>query len=94
MKYLKFKCEVKNKYGLHGRPSTKLCNICNTYQGKISIKYKKLKIDGKSVIELLTLGATKGSKLEFIVEYEKRKDKKRAESLKDKIYNAFESEFK
>lgn len=94
MRYLKFKCEVKNEYGLHGRPATKLCEICKTYEENITMKYKKLEANAKRVIEILTLGAPKGSELEFIVEYEKRKDKKRAKSLKEKIYNAFESEFK
>lgn len=93
MKYLKFKCEVKNEHGLHARPATKLCDICKSYERNITIKYKKLKADGKSIVDILTLGAIKGSELEFIVEYKKRKDKKIAESLKDKIYNAFASEF-
>lgn len=83
-------CEVKNETGLHARPATKLCKICNSYEKNITIKYNNFEANGKSVIEILTLCAVKGSKLEIIIEGNDDK----AKAIGNRIYNAFEFKFK
>lgn len=83
-------CEVKNENGLHARPAAKLCEICNSYDKNITVKYEDIEADGKSVIQILTLCAVKGSKLEIIIEGNDDK----AKAIGNKIYKAFELKFK
>lgn len=56
-KLLERKIKITNTNGMHARPATKFAEIANKYSSEIRVRTKNKEIDGKSVIELLTLGA-------------------------------------
>ena len=52
-----------NKYGLHVRPATMVAQTASRYQSDISITKDGVEVDGKSVLEMISLGAECGSEL-------------------------------
>jgi len=62
-KLLERKIKISNSNGMHARPATKFAEIANKYNSEIHVKAKGKAVDGKSVIELLTLGAENGTEM-------------------------------
>ena len=60
---LKRKVKITNVNGLHARPATRFVEIANKFGSEIKVSAKGKEVDGKSVIDLLTLGAEKGIEL-------------------------------
>jgi len=54
---------IRNSNGLHARPATKFSEFANKYNSDIRVEAKSKEVDGKSVIELLTLGAENGTEI-------------------------------
>ncbi len=52
-----------NKYGLHVRPATMLAQAAARFQSELSISKDGVEVDGKSVLEMISLGAECGSEL-------------------------------
>ncbi|HHT9109757.1 MAG TPA: HPr family phosphocarrier protein [Candidatus Brocadiaceae bacterium] len=63
---LERKGKITNSQGMHARPAAKFAEIANKYKSEIIIKAKNKTIDGKSIIDLLTLGAEKGTEIIII----------------------------
>lgn len=59
---------ILNADGLHARPATRFAEIANRYSARIKVKAKDKEVNGKSVIELLTLGAERGTDIRIIAE--------------------------
>ena len=57
---------IPNKYGLHARPAMQLVELANRYEGKIEVSNGTLTVDVKSIMSVMRLAATKGTKLTFI----------------------------
>ena len=55
------KLEIKNKLGLHARAAALLVQTVNRFSSDIKISKDGLMIDGRSILGVLTLAATKGS---------------------------------
>lgn len=57
--------ELKNKYGLHVRPSTALAQLCGQFTTtQITIAANNgAPVDAKNIMGLMTLGAPSGTKL-------------------------------
>ena len=56
--------KIKNTNGLHARPATRFAEIANKFNSEIFVKTKnKEEVNGKSIIDLLTLGAKRGTEL-------------------------------
>lgn len=57
--------EIRNRYGLHARASTRLASLAQKYQSAISISRAdgNQEVDGKSILGILTLGAERGTKI-------------------------------
>lgn len=55
--------ELTNPQGLHARPSTKFVLLANRFESDILVEFRGQSVNGKSVIELMTLGAEVGSSL-------------------------------
>ncbi len=51
--------------GLHARPAAKLAQELQRFESSIEVHCGQNKADAKSVLDLLTLGATNGSELFF-----------------------------
>ncbi len=62
-KHFSKKVKVVNRDGIHARPSVKIVETANQYSSKIYIIKDGMKVDGKSILEVLTLAASFGSEL-------------------------------
>ena len=63
---------VKNKLGLHARAAARLVAVASKYKCSVTISrhgYNDL-IDGKSILGILSLAASRGTKLNFILDGE------------------------
>ncbi len=54
---------VANAQGLHARPASLIMKLANQFQAKIELIKDNQRVDGKSIIEILTLGAAPGTSL-------------------------------
>ncbi len=54
---------VGNELGFHARPAALFVKTANSFQAEILVKKGKEEVDGKSIINLLTLAAAKGDKI-------------------------------
>jgi phosphocarrier protein HPr len=59
------KVKIRNRYGLHGRPTTMFVNLARTFSCdvKVSREGDAEEVDGKSAIGLLSLGLERGGVL-------------------------------
>lgn len=57
--------EIKNKDGLHVRPSVQFVKLANTFNSDIEVSLGLNKVDGKSILGLMLLAAGKGRKLQI-----------------------------
>jgi len=54
---------IKNQKGLHTRPATEFVKCASTFESKIFLSYKEYHVNGKSLLGLLMLAASKGAKI-------------------------------
>jgi phosphotransferase system HPr (HPr) family protein len=63
MALVRKKLTVKNKQGLHARPAALFVQIANKFDSRITVKRDAEKVNGKSIMGILMLGAEKGSSI-------------------------------
>lgn len=61
---------ITNSSGLHARPASLWVQMASRYQSSIKIKTNNSEVDGKSILGILSLGLTAGSKFQLIVDGE------------------------
>lgn len=61
---------VGNDRGLHTRPSTELVKCASLYRAQIFLTYQKQRVNAKSLLGVLMLGASKGAKVRIDAEGE------------------------
>lgn len=61
---------VSNAEGLHARPSGALVAVAQGYQSELRISCEGREVNGRSILELISLGAKHGSELCFRAEGE------------------------
>lgn len=54
---------VKNDRGLHTRPSTEIVKCTSAYKSDVRLSCQKNEVNGKSLLGILMLAATKGTKI-------------------------------
>lgn len=54
---------IKNKLGLHARAAVKFVNLANRFASSVRIENAGVKIDGKSILGILTLAAVQGTRI-------------------------------
>ena len=54
---------VTNPQGLHARPADMFVKVAIKYQAKVEVVTDSERIDGKSILSILTLAATEGTVL-------------------------------
>src|SRR5262245_52843507 len=54
---------VSNPQGIHARPADLIVRLVQQYQAKIEFVKDNHRVDGKSILELLTLAAEQGTQL-------------------------------
>jgi|TARA_B110000483_G_scaffold109115_1_gene132944 phosphocarrier protein len=59
--------EIINKAGLHARAASKLVTLTSSFSSTIKIGQEKM-VDGKSILSLMMLAATKGTVLQLEIE--------------------------
>ena len=57
---------VVNKFGLHVRAVGRFVDIAQKFDAEIRVRHGEKEADGKSIIEMLTLGAKSGAVLKLI----------------------------
>ena len=57
--------EIKNADGLHARPSASFVKTANQFSSTIFVEKNGEKANGKSIIGLMTLAATRGNKIKI-----------------------------
>lgn len=62
--------EVTNKLGLHARAAAKVVSVASRFNARIQLGKNGRLVDAKSIMGLLTLGATQGTVLEAEIEGE------------------------
>ena len=84
---LRRKVRVVNDQGLHARPCHSIVSTAQNFQSELWIRSGKNEVNGKSIIQLMTLGASVGTELELRVRGED------AEGLMNQIEGLFASGF-
>ena len=54
---------IKNRLGLHARPASRFAKLASTFQSEIRLHKNGESVDGKSILEVLTLACPKGTEL-------------------------------
>lgn len=57
--------EIRNQHGLHMRPAMKFVDVANQFDSDILVSYGDTKVNGKSIMEISMLAATKGARLKI-----------------------------
>jgi len=60
--------EIINKLGLHARASAKLVNTASRFSSSIHIEFSGQQGDAKSIMSMMMLAASKGSKIQLKVD--------------------------
>ncbi len=81
---------IKNKLGLHARAAALLVKTANRFVSNVSLEKDGLEVNGKSIMGILMLAATKGTRITLKAE---GKDAEQAiETLGKMIENKFGEE--
>ncbi len=59
------KIEIQNKLGLHARAATKFANLATRFSSDLNIDCNGKTIDGKSIMSIMLLAASKGTHIEI-----------------------------
>ena len=62
--------EITNPLGIHARPAALFVKIASQYDGDVKVQKDDMQVSGKSIMGLMTLQASCGSKLRVSVENE------------------------
>lgn len=87
--------KVTNENGLHTRPAGALCNLTNKPDYAplgIFLMYNGIRVDAKSILNVLSIGAVPGAELVLEIEADDA-DKDTAQSAMDEISSFFENSF-
>lgn len=85
------KLEIKNKLGLHARAAALLVQTANKFSAQIKLAKDGQTTDGRSIMGVLTLAATQGSKIQVEASGEDAEQALRAiEKLIDARFNESE----
>jgi phosphocarrier protein HPr len=78
---------VQNTEGLHARPAMQFVDVANRHAAAVVVKKDGEVVDGKSVMQMITLGATQGTTLQI------EADGEDAQALCEALKKLFEEKF-
>ncbi|MDZ7718993.1 MAG: HPr family phosphocarrier protein [Balneolaceae bacterium] len=81
------KVVVKNESGLHARPASTLVKTASNFKSDFFIKMYGYKVNGKSILGVMTLAAESGAEMELVLEGPDE------EEALEKISDLFENKF-
>jgi len=62
--------QIVNRLGLHARAAARFVHLAATFKARVTVMRDSARADGKSILGLLTLAASQGSKLRLMIEGE------------------------
>ncbi|MEX0662177.1 MAG: HPr family phosphocarrier protein [Balneolaceae bacterium] len=84
------KVTILNESGLHARPSSELVKTASKFKSDFFIEMYGYRINGKSILGIMTLAAEHGAEMELIVEGSDEEDAMR--EISQLIENKFVAE--
>lgn len=63
-KVLKKRIHIRSRQGLHARPAALFVQVANRFRSTIRVRKGRQEVDGKSIMGLLTLAASRGSTIQ------------------------------
>jgi phosphocarrier protein HPr len=54
---------LTNRYGLHARPAALFVELCNRFRSRITVGKDEAEVNGKNILDVMTLGADAGTLL-------------------------------
>ncbi len=79
---------LKNKDGLHARPAAVFVQEANKFDSEIEIEFQGMKVNGKSIIGIMSLGAFYGEDITIVARG--RDEEEAVKALEDLIISGFE----
>ena len=59
---------IVNRLGLHARAAAKFVHLAGAFASRVTVAREGTRVDGKSILGLLTLAASKGTKLHLSIQ--------------------------
>ena len=59
---------IVNRLGLHARAAAKFVHLASAFASRVTVSRDGTRVDGKSILGLLTLAASKGTKLHVTIQ--------------------------
>lgn len=81
---------IKNRAGIHARPAALIVKVANDFNSEIFMEKNGNKINAKSIMGIITLGAAYNSTLSVVAEGEDEKEA--VEAISQLFENRFEEE--
>ena len=81
------KVTISNRAGIHARPAAILVEVSKNFKSTIHIEKENTRINGKSILGIMTLGAGYGMELKIIAQGEDEEEAVKA------LVRLFESKF-
>lgn len=57
---------IVNRYGMHARPATEFASVADRFASEVTVRTSEGEADGKSIMDLMMLAATKGTSLTIV----------------------------
>ncbi len=84
------KVTIVNRLGLHARPAMTFVDLAMQFTSGVTVKRGEQSVDGKSIMQMMMLAATKGTELSIVCEGDDAA--KAAEALTKLVAGGFEEE--
>jgi len=78
---------IQNRYGIHARPAAMLVKTASKFQADVTVEKGAVRVSGKSIMGLMTMEASCGSKIRVMAEGVD------AEQALDEIERLFDNKF-
>ncbi|MFG0330439.1 MAG: HPr family phosphocarrier protein [Phycisphaerales bacterium] len=59
---------ISNRLGLHARPAMCFVEVASRFNSRILVRRDDQEVDGKSIMQMMMLAATHGTRLEILAE--------------------------
>ena len=81
---------IVNRLGLHARPAMSFVDLASTFPCEVKVRKADTEVDGKSIMQMMMLAASKGSQLEITATGEQAEQA--CEALRALVNGGFEED--
>ena len=74
MRRIEEEVEIRGRLGLHARPAAKMAKVLNGFKARVWIGRGDKLVDARSILDVLTLGASAGTRLRIVAEGEEAEE--------------------